>query len=112
MSDSDDFSQLDDPAFLAARSRVREELEHAPHSTASAGLTARYEAMNAEFLRRARIAWEGTVSDATSAIATLPAKAARMVAVEILLADPESLGDDVLESCLYILREKLRVTED
>jgi hypothetical protein len=28
--------------------------------------------------------------------------------VEILLAEPESLGDDVLESCLYVLREKLR----
>ena len=48
------------------------------------------------------------MSDAISAIATLPAKAARMLAVEILLAEPESLGDDVLESCLYILREKLR----
>jgi hypothetical protein len=42
-------------------------------------------------------------------IASLPAKAARMLAVEILLADPESLGDDVLESCLYLLRERLRV---
>jgi hypothetical protein len=31
-----------------------------------------------------------------------------MLAVEILLADPEALGDDILESCLYILREKLR----
>jgi len=31
-----------------------------------------------------------------------------MLAVEILLANPEALGDDVLESCLYILREKLR----
>ena len=31
-----------------------------------------------------------------------------MLAVEILLAEPESLGDDVLESCLYILRAKLR----
>jgi hypothetical protein len=40
----------------------------------------------------------------------LPASAARMVAVEILLADPESLGDDVLESCLYVLREKLRAS--
>jgi hypothetical protein len=30
-----------------------------------------------------------------------------VVAIEILLADPEALGD-VLESCLYILREKLR----
>jgi hypothetical protein len=28
--------------------------------------------------------------------------------VEILLAEPETLGGDVLESCLYILREKLR----
>jgi hypothetical protein len=38
----------------------------------------------------------------------LSRSAARMLAVEILLAEPESLGDDVLESCLYILREKLR----
>jgi hypothetical protein len=48
------------------------------------------------------------VSGATGGIAALPVNAARMLAVEILLADPESLGDDVLESCLYILREKLR----
>ena len=33
-----------------------------------------------------------------------------MLAVEILLAEPESLGDDILESCLYILREKLRAS--
>ncbi len=46
--------------------------------------------------------------NATEAIATLPVKAARLLAVEILLAEPESLGDDVLESSLYILREKLR----
>ena len=25
-----------------------------------------------------------------------------------LLADPESLADDVLESCLYLLRDRLR----
>jgi hypothetical protein len=31
-----------------------------------------------------------------------------MAAVEVLLAVPEALGDDVLESCLYILREELR----
>jgi hypothetical protein len=48
--------------------------------------------------------------NATEAIAILPRNAARMLAVEILLADPESLDDDVLESCLYILREKLRTT--
>jgi hypothetical protein len=35
------------------------------------------------------------------------APAARLLAVEVLLTDPEALGDDVLESCLYILREKL-----
>jgi hypothetical protein len=46
--------------------------------------------------------------NAAAEIAALPAKAARMLAVEILLADPEALGDDVLESCLYLLREKLR----
>jgi hypothetical protein len=38
----------------------------------------------------------------------LSADAARMLAVETLLADPEALGDDVLESCLYLLRERLR----
>ena len=48
--------------------------------------------------------------NATAEISALPAKAARMLAVEILLADPEALGDDVLESCLYILRERLRST--
>jgi hypothetical protein len=50
------------------------------------------------------------MNDAAHAIATLPAPAARMVAVEILLADPDALDDDVLESCLYVLREKLRGT--
>jgi hypothetical protein len=45
--------------------------------------------------------------NAAQEIAGLPRDAARMLAVEILLAEPESL-DDVLESCLYILREKLR----
>lgn len=42
----------------------------------------------------------------------LPPVAARMAAIEILLADPEALGDDVLESCLYVLREKLRAAPD
>lgn len=39
--------------------------------------------------------------------ATLP----RLLAVEVLLAEPETLGDDVLESCLYILRDRLRGAE-
>ena len=46
--------------------------------------------------------------NAPAVIEALPRSAARMLAVEILLAEPESLGDDVLESALYILREKLR----
>ena len=32
------------------------------------------------------------MNDATAVISALPAKAARMLAVEILLADPEALG--------------------
>ena len=44
----------------------------------------------------------------TAGTAGLPVPLARMQAVEILLADPEALGDDVLESCLYLLRERLR----
>jgi hypothetical protein len=50
------------------------------------------------------------VSTAEADIKALPPKAARMVAVEVLLAEPESLADDVLESCLYVLREKLRAS--
>jgi hypothetical protein len=48
------------------------------------------------------------MNDTTAAISALPAKEARMLAVEILLAEPETLADDVLESCLYLLRERLR----
>jgi hypothetical protein len=44
----------------------------------------------------------------TGTLRSVPRPVARMIAVEILLADPEALGDDVLESCLYVLREKLR----
>jgi hypothetical protein len=46
--------------------------------------------------------------NAAAEISALPVRAARMLAVEILLADPEFLADDVLESCLYLLRERLR----
>jgi hypothetical protein len=55
--DSDDFTQLDDTQFIAERRRVREALEHAPEHAASAEMLARYQAMNEEFLRRARLAW-------------------------------------------------------
>ena len=46
-----------------------------------------------------------------AAISHLPPKAARMVAIEMLLADPPALGEDTLESGLYILRERLRAAE-
>ena len=53
-----DFRQLDDPDFLAERRRVREALEHVPEQSPDrAGLAARYEAMSAEFDRRAARAW-------------------------------------------------------
>jgi hypothetical protein len=35
---------------------------------------------------------------------------ARLLAVEILLAEPELLGNDALETDLYLLRENLRTT--
>jgi hypothetical protein len=57
MSSDDDFTQLDDVAFLAERRRVREVLEHTPEHEVSAGLADRYERLTEEFLRRARIAW-------------------------------------------------------
>jgi hypothetical protein len=41
-------------------------------------------------------------------LVTLHSPAARLLATEVLLADPEALEDDVLESCLYILRDKLQ----
>jgi hypothetical protein len=48
---------------------------------------------------------------AEAVISHLPPRAAMMAAVEILLADPEALGVDTLESGLYILREKLRAAK-
>jgi hypothetical protein len=55
MSDDEDLRQLDDPEFLAERKRVREALEYQPEATAE--LSARYQELTDEFLRRARIAW-------------------------------------------------------
>lgn len=57
MSESPDFTQLDDPAFIAERARVRTELEQQGDAVNRAELERLYEAMNREFDRRARIAW-------------------------------------------------------
>ena len=49
------------------------------------------------------------MNDATAQPAvTRPARAARLLAVEVLLADPEALQNDALEGDLYILRDRLR----
>jgi hypothetical protein len=45
---------------------------------------------------------------ATPGLITLHTAATRLLATEVLLAEPEALGDDVLESCLYMLRDRLQ----
>lgn len=57
MSDSDDFTKLDDPQFLAERRHVRDALDSTQDTAANPHLTARLEALDQEFLRRARISW-------------------------------------------------------
>jgi hypothetical protein len=55
---ADFFYQLDDPAFLAERARLRSRLEHVPENAIGRpGLERLYEAMTEEFCRRARLAW-------------------------------------------------------
>jgi hypothetical protein len=59
MSESGDFTKLDDLEFLAARRRVRDALDATPTppGEASPELAARFQAMDEEFCRRARISW-------------------------------------------------------
>lgn len=52
-----DFALMSDPEFLAERKRIRDELEHVPEHEVNLELTARYEQLNDEFLRRASLAW-------------------------------------------------------
>jgi hypothetical protein len=52
-----DFTAMDDPEFLAERSRVRGELERMPGHVVNAELAALYQRLDDEFIRRARIAW-------------------------------------------------------
>jgi hypothetical protein len=49
--------------------------------------------------------------DVTPGIITVHSRAARLLAIEVLLADPEALQNDALEGDLYILRDKLREEE-
>jgi hypothetical protein len=50
----DEFTEMDDPEFLAERRKVRDELELAPEDEQ---LLRHYAAIDAEFLRRAGLAW-------------------------------------------------------
>ena len=57
MTSSDDFTKMTDPDFLAERRRVREVLERTPEQEVSAALAERFEKLDEEFIRRARISW-------------------------------------------------------
>jgi hypothetical protein len=57
MDDTEDFTRLDDPEFLAERRRVNAMVERTPPDEQSPELIARYRGLNDEFLRRASAAW-------------------------------------------------------
>jgi hypothetical protein len=59
MSDGDEFSTLDDVAFIDERRRVREALEHVPERERDPELVNRYQRLTEEFDRRASAAWTG-----------------------------------------------------
>lgn len=59
MSDGDEFSGLDDIAFLDERRRVREALELVPEHEQDPELVSRYGRLTQEFDRRASAAWTG-----------------------------------------------------
>jgi hypothetical protein len=54
-----DFSELDDPEFLAERRRVRTLLEDTPGREVTPELAERMHELDEEFIRRARLAWQG-----------------------------------------------------
>ena len=51
-------SELDDPAFLAERRRVRSVLERVPEHAVTPELAERMRELDEEFIRRARLAWQ------------------------------------------------------
>lgn len=53
-----DFSELDDPAFLAERRRVLTLFEDAPGREVTPELAERMRELDEEFIRRARLAWQ------------------------------------------------------
>lgn len=53
----DEFTEMDDPEFLAERRRVRDQVERTPTDEQSPELLRRYQDLDDEFIRRARLAW-------------------------------------------------------
>jgi hypothetical protein len=53
----DEFTEMDDPEFLAERRKVRDLIERTPADEQSSELIARYQRLNDEFIRRASAAW-------------------------------------------------------
>ena len=53
-----DLRELDDPAFLTERRRVRTLLEGTPGREVTPELAERMRELDGEFLRRARLAWQ------------------------------------------------------
>ena len=67
MTESADFTNLDDPAFLDERARLRGRLEcMSENASGRAELERLDEAMTHEFLCRARIAWSSASASAES----------------------------------------------
>ena len=91
MGGSDDLTAMNDPDFLA---------EYGQRARRARGADRTY----AEADRGIRQEGGREMGNGQLGILTLP----RLLAVEVLLAEPEALQDDVLESCLYILRGRLR----
>jgi hypothetical protein len=64
MSDSDDFTTLDDSTLLSRRAEMRAQLERLPPaSPGHAALTALYEESTEEVNDRARMAWSRTIKE-------------------------------------------------
>ena len=57
--ESPDLTTMDDHEFLAERRRVRALVERTPPDEQSPQLTAYYQRLNDEFIRRASAAWAG-----------------------------------------------------
>ena len=103
----DDFTKLDDPSFLTERARLRGLLEDQSANDAGRGeLQQRYDAMTAEFCRRARIAWTRyKLGECKPVMDDYTCK--RLLAIEVLLEEPNEIND-ILETELYALRDRLQ----